>query len=150
MHATSITSRTPAGGFFSAFTSTMSFLVSSFNACTAASSAGSALSRSAWASSAMAFASAAFSFAAFSCASTFVFVSSATAVSAVITAIISSTSVDVRASTGCNSTSSFSITPTCAAVDSSLSRPTRRRERWSSISARFSPRSRVNVRSSSR
>mmetsp|Transcript_5386 Transcript_5386/g.10045 ORF Transcript_5386/g.10045 Transcript_5386/m.10045 type:complete len:240 (-) Transcript_5386:176-895(-) len=150
MQVASITSLTPAGGFCSAFTSTMSFLLRFFKLSTAFSRAGNASSKSLCASSAICFALSACSFASFSCCSTIFFVSSASRLSFVMTTIISSTSLAVAARTGCKSCSSFCMTSTWAAVLNSFCSPNSSRRFVSRISALFSPNNLMKVVSSSR
>ena len=93
----------------------------------------------------MACASAAFAFAASSCASTCAFVSSAFAVSTLMTPIIASTSSVVFAITGPSSTSSSFMTSILPSVSDSLSRPFWSRDLDRLISSRFSFTSRMNV-----
>lgn len=178
MHAASSTSRTPAGGFCIARTSTTSFLLRFASDASAASSAGSAASSSRCAESgasghgagvwsakrhrglraqqkrarapAIALAAAACSLASRSCASTASFVAAASSLSAAMAAIMRSTSAAVAASTGDSSRSARCISSTCAAVLVSLPRPASRRPLAALRPERFSASSAWKVDSSSR
>ena len=135
MHTAFSVRRTPSGGFFSAFTSTICDLSSFDRHLTAASSAGSAFARSASAESLIVLHSAAFAFAsaaAFSASTATAFASS---LSAAICTCDSFTCTVVASSTGCWRSSSACSVATFSLVELSLSNPTVRRLRFSSNSA---------------
>ena len=150
MQVASMTKRTPSGGFFKAFTSTMSALLRFLRLSRAASRAGRALARSASASSLIALAVAACSFASASCSVTTFLVSSASFLSFVITIIISSTSFWVFTNTGCSSLRSSFIFSTSLVVLFNLSRPTESLVLTVPSSSFFSPKTFRKVPSSSR
>lgn len=147
---TSIVSRTPAGGFPSDFTSSMSLFLSESSAFSEAASAGSALSRSACAESAISLVAAAFSFASASWTWHAALVTSASALSAVMTTIISLTSLDLTTSTGASASISFCSVATTSFVELSLSKPTCSRSRFVFTCANFMPSKLLKLDSSSR
>mmetsp|Transcript_27172 Transcript_27172/g.68361 ORF Transcript_27172/g.68361 Transcript_27172/m.68361 type:complete len:211 (+) Transcript_27172:2443-3075(+) len=123
MQTASITSLTGAGGLFMPLTSLMSFFVSVSSALIASFSMGSASCRSLSHSSLMACTLLASSLAFASSALTTIFTLSASTVSLAIVSISVSVSLLLISSCGFRAVSSSCISDTCAAVESSFSRP---------------------------
>mmetsp|Transcript_35154 Transcript_35154/g.59189 ORF Transcript_35154/g.59189 Transcript_35154/m.59189 type:complete len:309 (-) Transcript_35154:3728-4654(-) len=132
------TSSTSGGGLAYAFSSEMSFLVSTLRAASASMRAGRALSRPAWQSAEMTLASSAsfsiFDASAFTCFSC----SSATRLSCTMVTSSSSQSRLALATTTFFSIATTCIVPTCTPVSSSFSSPPLSFCALSPISARFS------------
>mmetsp|Transcript_4405 Transcript_4405/g.16298 ORF Transcript_4405/g.16298 Transcript_4405/m.16298 type:complete len:224 (-) Transcript_4405:8961-9632(-) len=135
-------SSTSAGGLLYAFSSDMSFLVNTFRAFCAASSAGIAKSKPAWHSAAIWLASSAsrpiLAASALTCFSW----SSATRLSAMMVTRSDSHSTFAAATTTCFSSAIIVISPTCTEVSSSFKTPPRSLFAMPPICVRFSVRRR--------